>query len=103
MLRLYILCIVDENNKRKRGKTSLKSIWHMRGQKLLVNFNDHMQPIGREAKILADFCGLVARQARFCPFIYQDWRHMPSTSKAEMKDFIKVTLLEVLMHFHLKC
>ena len=91
MLRLYILCIVDRNNKRKRGKTSLKGIWHMKNQKLLVNFNDRMQPIGREAKMLADFCGLVARTARFCPFIYQDWCQIPSTSKEEMKVFIKVT------------
>ena len=90
---MFYVCKVDERNIRTRGKTSLRELWNIQNQKVVVSFNDNVQPVGRAGKILVDFCGLVARSSRFAPLTYQDWRKIPSTSKEEMKVFIKVTPL----------
>lgn len=60
---------------KERKKRKLKYIWNLpKGKRIMVRCNDIDQPIGKEAKHLGDFLGLVARNGSLCCLSYKDWR-----------------------------
>nr|CAD1834841.1 unnamed protein product [Ananas comosus var. bracteatus] len=79
----------DGKRERKRGRTTLKEIWEMdESWRIQVRFNKRGQPINKEARLLAGFCGIVARNGQFCPLNYINWRRMPIALKNEALSFV---------------
>lgn len=90
-------------NKRKRvqGPTAMPKIWTQSPDELIVvSFNDFGQPNDeKKACTLAHFLGTIARNGRYCPLNYKDWRLMPRSYKDEMLKIVKVLIYYIFL-FH---
>ncbi|KAK1273579.1 Cytokinin dehydrogenase 5 [Acorus gramineus] len=64
------------NSEKGRGSTRSLSIWGT-GEKLHVNFNEMMQPIGLNATKLTSQLGYIARDSHRVPLTYVSWSDMP--------------------------
>ncbi|KAK1286299.1 hypothetical protein QJS10_CPB20g01679 [Acorus calamus] len=64
------------DSRKGRGSSRPLSIWGT-GQKLYVNFNEMMQPIGPNARKLASQLGYIARDNNKVPLTYVTWSDMP--------------------------
>ncbi|KAG8478711.1 hypothetical protein CXB51_028594 [Gossypium anomalum] len=55
-----------------------------------VSRNTYGQPVGSEARLLAGYIGILARNANMLPINYESWHHMPDSNKnqalANVKD-----------------
>ncbi|KAG8382226.1 hypothetical protein BUALT_Bualt05G0054700 [Buddleja alternifolia] len=83
--------ISENNGKRVRGPTCMPKVWRQPSDKLVeVSFNDLGQPNDQyKTSTLAHFLGTIARNGRYCPLSYQDWRLMPRSYKDEMLKIVK--------------
>ncbi|KAG8374944.1 hypothetical protein BUALT_Bualt10G0048200 [Buddleja alternifolia] len=83
--------ISENNGKRVRGPTCMPKVWGQPSDKLVeVSFNDLGQPNDQyKTSTLAHFLGTIARNGRYCPLSYQDWRLMPRSYKDEMLKIVK--------------
>ncbi|KAG8364814.1 hypothetical protein BUALT_Bualt18G0037800 [Buddleja alternifolia] len=86
--------ISENNGKRVRGPTCMPKVWGQPSDKLVeVSFNDLGQPNDQyKTSTLAHFLGTIARNGRYCPLSYQDWRLMPRSYKDEMLKITKFDL-----------
>lgn len=89
---MYSYYIASNKRKRVRGPTFMPKVWGQPiGELKQVAFNDLGQPNDEENSCtLAHFLGTIARNGRYCPLHYTDWRKMPYSYKDDMLKIVKV-------------
>ncbi|MFQ6635216.1 hypothetical protein Gotur_011573 [Gossypium turneri] len=71
-------------------RTLLKDLYELNSvERVKVDRNCHSQPIGSEARLLAGYLGIIARNANLLPINYESWHHMPESNKNQAIDNIK--------------
>ncbi|KAH1090869.1 hypothetical protein J1N35_018126 [Gossypium stocksii] len=76
--------------RRGRGRTLLTNLYDLNPtERVKVRRNSHGQPIGTEARALAGYLGILARNANILPINYESWHHMPDNNKNQALDNIK--------------
>ncbi|MFQ6660348.1 hypothetical protein Gotur_028922, partial [Gossypium turneri] len=66
-------------------------------ERVKVCRNSFGQPVGLEARLLAGYLGILARNANMLPINYESWHYMPYSNKNQALDNIKARFaLEVL-------
>lgn len=70
----------------------MPKIWGQQpDESMVVSFNDLGQPNDQDkTSTLSHFLGTIARNERYCPLNYEDWRLMPDIYKEEMLRIVKV-------------
>ncbi|KHG04651.1 Formate--tetrahydrofolate ligase [Gossypium arboreum] len=58
-------------------------------KRVQVSRNSHGQPVGSEARLLAGYLGIIARNANMLPINYESWHQMPDSNKNQALDNIK--------------
>ncbi|TYH77107.1 hypothetical protein ES332_D04G130500v1 [Gossypium tomentosum] len=77
--------------RRGRGHTLLKDLYELNPvERVKVSRNNLGQPVGSEARLLAGYLGIIARNANMLPIKYESWHQMPDSNKNEALDNIKV-------------
>ncbi|KAK5824266.1 hypothetical protein PVK06_019037 [Gossypium arboreum] len=78
-------------------------------ERVKVSRNTHGQPVGSEARLLAGYLGILARNANMLPINYESWHHMPDSNKnqalaniKEVKSGQKVGCLQLFKITHRK-
>ncbi|PPS13094.1 hypothetical protein GOBAR_AA07550 [Gossypium barbadense] len=80
---------------RVRGRTLLRDLYDLDPvERVKVSRNTHGQPVGSEARLLAGYLGILARNANMLPIYYESWHHMPDSNKNQALANIKVTKCE---------
>ncbi|MFQ6635215.1 hypothetical protein Gotur_011573 [Gossypium turneri] len=81
----------ESGGRRKtQGRTLLKDLYELNSvERVKVDRNCHSQPIGSEARLLAGYLGIIARNANLLPINYESWHHMPESNKNQAIDNIK--------------
>ncbi|MBA0632591.1 hypothetical protein Godav_001300, partial [Gossypium davidsonii] len=70
--------------------TLLKDLYDLNSvERVKVSRNNHGQPIGLEARLLAGYLGILAQNANMLPINYKSWHHMPDSNKNQALDNIK--------------
>ncbi|PPS13835.1 hypothetical protein GOBAR_AA06721 [Gossypium barbadense] len=78
--------------RRVRGRTLLRDLYDLDPvERVKVSRNNHGQPVGSEARLLAGYLGILARNANMLPINYESWHHMPDSNKNQALNNIKVT------------
>ncbi|MFQ6624053.1 hypothetical protein Gotur_004261 [Gossypium turneri] len=73
-----------------RGRTLLKDLYELNPvERVKVSRNNLGQPVGLEARLLAGYLGIIARNANMLPINYESWHQMPDSNKNEALDNIK--------------
>ncbi|KHG09565.1 Recombination RecR [Gossypium arboreum] len=76
--------------RKTRGRTLLKYLYELNSVKhVKVARNSHGQPIGSEARLLAGYLGIIARNPNLLPINYKSWHHMSDRNKNQALDNIK--------------
>ncbi|KAK5846838.1 hypothetical protein PVK06_003137 [Gossypium arboreum] len=76
--------------RRGRGRTLLKELYNLNSvERVKVSRNSHGQPVGSEARLLAGYLGIIARNVNMLPINYESWHHMPDSNKNQALDNIK--------------
>ncbi|KAG8493283.1 hypothetical protein CXB51_010858 [Gossypium anomalum] len=76
--------------RRGRGRTLLKALCELDPiERVKVGRNSHGQPVGSEARLLAGYLGILARNANMLPINYESWHHMPDSNKNQALANIK--------------
>ncbi|MFQ6666070.1 hypothetical protein Gotur_032579, partial [Gossypium turneri] len=58
-------------------------------ERVKVCRNNFGQPVGSEARLLAGYLGIIARNANMLPINYESWHQMPDSNKNQALDNIK--------------
>ena len=81
--------------RRGRGRTLLKDLYDLEPvERVKVRRNNLGQPVGSEARLLAGYLGILARNANMLPINYESWHHVPDANKNQALHTIKVTIRE---------
>ncbi|PPS05022.1 hypothetical protein GOBAR_AA15640 [Gossypium barbadense] len=76
--------------RRVRGRTLLRDLYDLDPvERVKVSKNTHGQPVGSEARLLAGYLGILARNANMLPINYESWHHMPDSNKNQALANIK--------------
>ncbi|KAK5775877.1 Phosphoenolpyruvate carboxylase [Gossypium arboreum] len=76
--------------RRGRGRMLLKDLYDLNPvERVKVSRNSHGQPVGSEARLLAGYLGIIARNANMLPVNYESWHHMPDSNKIQALNNIK--------------
>ncbi|PPS12327.1 hypothetical protein GOBAR_AA08307 [Gossypium barbadense] len=76
--------------RRVRGHTLLRDLYDLDPvERLKVSRNTHGQLVGSEARLLAGYLGILARNANMLPINYESWYHMPDSNKNQALANIK--------------
>ncbi|XP_040950707.1 uncharacterized protein [Gossypium hirsutum] len=68
----------------------LKDLYDLNSVELVkVSRNSHGQPIGLEARLLAGYLGIIARNVNLLSINYESWHHMSDSNKNQALDNIK--------------
>ncbi|PPR94582.1 hypothetical protein GOBAR_AA26081 [Gossypium barbadense] len=91
MSRRRLRDLTESGWRRKtRGHTLLKDLYELNSVKRVkVARNSHGQPIGSEARLLAGYLGIIARNPYLLPINYKSWHHMSDRNKNQALDNIK--------------
>nr|CAA40554.1 TNP1 [Antirrhinum majus] len=83
--------VIENGKKKRRGHTCMPKIWGQQPEnRIVVSFNELGQPNDeKNTSTLAHFLGTIARNGRYCPLNYKDWRLMPNVYKEEMMTVVK--------------
>ncbi|KAG8503945.1 hypothetical protein CXB51_002268 [Gossypium anomalum] len=74
-----------------RGRTLLKDLYDLNPvERVKVSRNSHGQPVGSEARLLAGYLSILARNANMLPIKYESWHQMPDSNKNQALDNIKL-------------
>ncbi|MFQ6650333.1 hypothetical protein Gotur_022316, partial [Gossypium turneri] len=81
--------------------TLLKDLYELNPVKhVKVSRNNLGQPVGSEARLLAGYLGIIARNANMLPINYESWHQMPDSNKNQALENIKERFaLEVLDNY----
>ncbi|KAK5786095.1 hypothetical protein PVK06_040722 [Gossypium arboreum] len=75
---------------RTRGCMLLKDLYELNFvERVKVARNSLGQPIGSEARLLAGYLGIIARNVNLFPINYESWHHMLDSNKNQALDNIK--------------
>ncbi|PPS07510.1 hypothetical protein GOBAR_AA13135 [Gossypium barbadense] len=75
---------------RGRGRTLLTDLYNLNSvERVKVTRNSHGQPVGQEARLLAGYLGIIARNANMLPINYESWHNMPDSNKNQALSNIK--------------
>ncbi|KAK8329581.1 hypothetical protein V6Z12_A11G331500 [Gossypium hirsutum] len=75
---------------RVRGRTLLRDLYDLDSvERVKVSRNTHGQPVGSEARLLAGYLGILARNANMLPINYESWHHMLDSNKNQALANIK--------------
>ncbi|PPS13273.1 hypothetical protein GOBAR_AA07360 [Gossypium barbadense] len=75
---------------RVRGRTLFRDLYDLDPvERVKVSRNTHGQPVGSEARLLAGYLGILARNANMLPINYESWHHMPDSNKNQALANIK--------------
>ncbi|MFQ6645371.1 hypothetical protein Gotur_020346 [Gossypium turneri] len=87
--------------RRGRGHTLLKDLYELNPVKCVkVSRNNLGQPIGSEARLLAGYLGIIARNANMLPINYESSHQMPDRNKNQTLENINERFaLEVLDNY----
>ncbi|KAL1105278.1 hypothetical protein V6Z11_D04G122900 [Gossypium hirsutum] len=78
--------------RRVRGRTLLRELYELDPvERVEVGQNSFGQPVGSEARLLAGYLGILARNANMLPINYESWHKMPDSNKNQALDNINVT------------
>ncbi|PPS10804.1 hypothetical protein GOBAR_AA09830 [Gossypium barbadense] len=82
--------------RRVRGRTLLRDLYDLDPVERVkvISRNTHGQPVGSEARLLAGYLGILARNENMLPINYESWHHMPNSNKNQALANIKVTKCE---------
>ncbi|KAG8497049.1 hypothetical protein CXB51_008288 [Gossypium anomalum] len=83
---------VTENGgtRRGRGRTLLTDLYKLNSaDRVKVTRNSHGQRVGQEARLLAGYLGIIARNANMFPINYESWHNMPDSNKNQALSNIK--------------
>ncbi|KAK5811971.1 hypothetical protein PVK06_027364 [Gossypium arboreum] len=83
---------ITENGQtsRGRGRTLLTDLYNLNSvERVKVTRNSHGQPVGQEARLLAGYLGIIARNANMLPINYESWHNMPDSNKNQALSNIK--------------
>ncbi|KAK5845228.1 hypothetical protein PVK06_001390 [Gossypium arboreum] len=73
-----------------RGRTLLRDLYDLDPvERVKVSRNTHGQPVGSEARLLADYLGILARNGNMLPINYESWHHMSDSNKNQALANIK--------------
>ncbi|KAG8475952.1 hypothetical protein CXB51_033008 [Gossypium anomalum] len=76
--------------RRGRGCTLLTDLYNLNSvERVKVSRNSHGQPVGQEARLLAGYLGIIARNANMLPINYESWHNMPDSNKNQALSNIK--------------
>ncbi|KAG8472497.1 hypothetical protein CXB51_034179 [Gossypium anomalum] len=76
--------------RRVRGLTLLSDLYDLDpANRVKVSRNTYGQPVGSEARLLAGYIGILARNANMLPINYESWHHMPDSNKNQALANIK--------------
>ncbi|KAK5824509.1 hypothetical protein PVK06_019284 [Gossypium arboreum] len=76
--------------RRGRGRTLLTDLYNLNSvERVKVTRNSHGQPVGQEARLLAGYLGIIARNANMLPINYKSWHNMPDSNKNQALSNIK--------------
>ncbi|KHG21731.1 hypothetical protein F383_28151 [Gossypium arboreum] len=82
--------IESGGSRRTRGRTLLKYLYELNPvERVKVSKNNLGQPVGSEARLLAGYLGIIARNANMLPINYESWHQMPNSNKNQALDNIK--------------
>ncbi|PPS11165.1 hypothetical protein GOBAR_AA09480 [Gossypium barbadense] len=85
-------CTTSENGgtHRGRGRTLLTDLYNLNSvEHVKVTRNSHGQPVGQEARLLAGYSGIIARNANMLHIKYESWHNMPDSNKNQALSNIK--------------
>ncbi|MFQ6666068.1 hypothetical protein Gotur_032579 [Gossypium turneri] len=69
--------------------TEFQSMFKYPIERVKVCRNNFGQPVGSEARLLAGYLGIIARNANMLPINYESWHQMPDSNKNQALDNIK--------------
>ncbi|MFQ6656732.1 hypothetical protein Gotur_026710, partial [Gossypium turneri] len=73
-----------------QGRTLLRDLYELDPvERVKVCRNSFGQPVGSEARLLAGYMGILARNANMLPINYESWHQMPDSNKNQAIDNIK--------------
>ncbi|PPR95944.1 hypothetical protein GOBAR_AA24720 [Gossypium barbadense] len=76
--------------RRGRGRTLLKDLYNLNSvERVKVTRNSHGQPVGQEARLLAGYLGIIARNGNMLPINYESWHNMLDSNKNQALSNIK--------------
>ncbi|KAK5842882.1 hypothetical protein PVK06_005298 [Gossypium arboreum] len=76
--------------RRGRGRSLLTDLYNLNSvERVKVTRNSHGQPVGQEARLLAGYLGIIARNANMLPINYESWHNMPDSNKNQALSNIK--------------
>ncbi|KAG8491840.1 hypothetical protein CXB51_015115 [Gossypium anomalum] len=76
--------------RRVRGRTLFSDLYNLdHVERVKVSRNTYGQPVGSEARLLAGYLGILARNANMLPINYESWHHMPDSNKNQALANIK--------------
>ncbi|MFQ6622625.1 hypothetical protein Gotur_003028 [Gossypium turneri] len=88
MFRIQLMNLGGRNKTRER--MLLKDLYELNFvERVKVARNSLGQPIGSEARLLAGYLGIIARNANLLPINYKSWHHMLDSNKNQALDNIK--------------
>ncbi|KAK5846280.1 hypothetical protein PVK06_002563 [Gossypium arboreum] len=87
---IYHFSAESGGTRRVRGRTLLRDLYDLDPvERVKVSRNTHGQPVGSEARLLAGYLGILARNANMLPINYESWHHMPDSNKNQALANIK--------------
>ncbi|KAG8479655.1 hypothetical protein CXB51_029392 [Gossypium anomalum] len=76
--------------RRARGRSLLSDLYDLDpADRVKVSRNTYGQPVGSEARLLAGYIGILARNVNMLPINYESWHHMPNSNKNQALANIK--------------
>ncbi|PPR88525.1 hypothetical protein GOBAR_AA32168 [Gossypium barbadense] len=82
--------VESAGTRRGRGRTLLTDLYDLAPtERVKVRRNNHGQPVGTEAQVLAGYLGILARNSNMLSINYESWHHMPDSNKNQALDNIK--------------
>ncbi|KHG04244.1 F-box/LRR-repeat 17 [Gossypium arboreum] len=73
-----------------RGRMLLKKLYELNPVERVKVFRNNLgQPVGLEARLLAGYLGIIARNANMLSVNYESWHQMPDSNKNQALDNIK--------------
>ncbi|PPS08748.1 hypothetical protein GOBAR_AA11884 [Gossypium barbadense] len=76
-----------------RRRTLLTDLYNLNSvERVKVTRNSHGQPVGQEARLLAGYLGIIARNANMLHINYESWHNMPDSNKNQALSNIKGSL-----------
>ncbi|PPS05515.1 hypothetical protein GOBAR_AA15149 [Gossypium barbadense] len=87
---IYYFSTENGGTRRGRGRTLLTDLYNLNSvERVKVTRNSHGQPVGQEARLLAGYLGIIARNANMLPINYESWHNMPDSNKNQALSNIK--------------